>query len=252
MSLESAKYLNSIISCLTAIEKDEVESIDKASSLLAEKVAEDRLINVIGPGGHSNMGVEEVFWRAGGLACVNGILDPGTNLLFGAKRSNVVERSPGYAKTVLKSYRLGKGDVLIIVNAYGLNSMCIESALESREMGIKTIAITSESFGKNTPPDAPSRHSNGKNLFDLCDIFINNHLPYGDSVIKVGKTEKMMGPHSTFLNSFVIDWLMIETAKKLENMSIEPPVWVSANLPDGDKINKSLEEKYIPRIKHLL
>ncbi len=44
------------------------ESIDKAATILADKAIEDRLINVIGPGGHSNMGVEEVFcvlaaWR---------------------------------------------------------------------------------------------------------------------------------------------------------------------------------------------
>jgi uncharacterized phosphosugar-binding protein len=46
--------------------------------------------------------------------------------------------------------------------------------------------------------------------------------------------------------------LMMETAKKLEEMSVDPPVYMSANLPDGDKTNKELEEKYIPLIKHLL
>jgi uncharacterized phosphosugar-binding protein len=252
MSGESKVYLESIITCLNAIEQNESMSIDRAAALLAEKVASDRLINVIGPGGHSNMGVEEVFWRAGSLACVNPLLDQGTNLICGAKRSNVIERTPGYAKSVIKSYRLKEGDVLIIVNAYGINSMCVECALESAALGIKTIAVTSASFGKNVPAGSPSRHPSGKNLFDLCDIFINNHLPYGDSVIKVGKHQKMMGPHSTFLNCFVMNLLMMETAKKLEAMSIEPPVYISANLPEGDKANKELEEKYIPLIKHLL
>jgi uncharacterized phosphosugar-binding protein len=249
---ESRFYLESIISCLNAIEHDESISIEKAASLLAEKVASGRLINVIGPGGHSTMGVEEVFWRAGSLACVNPLLDPGTNLICGAKRSNVIERTPGYAGSVIKSYRLKEGDVLIIVNAYGINSMCIECALESEAMGIETIAVTSASFGKNIPAGSSSRHPSGKNLFDLCDIFINNHLPYGDAVVKVGKNQKMMGPHSTFLNCFVMNLLMMETAKRLEEMSIDPPVYVSANLPDGDKVNKELEEKYIPLIKHLL
>jgi uncharacterized phosphosugar-binding protein len=50
---------------------------------------------------------------------------------------------------------------------------------------------------------------------------------------------------------FVINLLIIETVKRLMEMGVQPPLWMSANLPGGDAANRSLEEKYIPRIKHL-
>ena len=57
----------------------ETEAVDKAAQLVADAIKRDELVHVIGPGGHSNMAVEEVLWRAGGLAPVDAILDAGTN-----------------------------------------------------------------------------------------------------------------------------------------------------------------------------
>lgn len=251
MSETGRQYRDAIVSLVTTIEESERESIDRAASLLAKAVAEDRLINVIGPGGHSNMAVEEVFWRAGGLASVNAILDAGTNLIHGAKRSNIVERTPGYARAALDAYGVGRGDVLLIINAYGINSMTIDCALECRERGTTAIGITSTSFAKVVPKDSPARHPSGQNLYELVDVFIDNHLPFGDAVVEVGGIAQKMGPTSTFVNSFAVNLLMLRTAEKLVEMGIEPPVWTSANLPDGDKLNKKYEERYMLRVKHL-
>ena len=44
---------------------------------------------------------------------------------------------------------------------------------------------------------------------------------------------------------------MIETVKQLIDLGVEPPLWMSANLPGGDEANRRLEEKWMPRIKHL-
>ncbi|NMB11769.1 MAG: SIS domain-containing protein [Firmicutes bacterium] len=251
MSRTSRFYLETIVSVLKRIEDEQQESIDKAATILANAVAEDKLINVIGPGGHSNLAAEEVLWRAGGLAPVNPILDPGTILMFGAKRSNYIERSPGYAKAVLQSYGVSKGDVLVIVNAYGINSMTIDCALYCKEVGIASVGITSTSFAQNVPKDAPSRHPSGKNLHELVDVFIDNYLPLGDAVVEVEGLGQKMGPTSTYCNAFAINLLMIRTAEKLIELGIQPPVWTSANLPEGDRLNKEYEEKYFPRVKHL-
>lgn len=251
MSKTSKKYLETINKLLGEIEEKEQNTIDMAATVLAKTFAEDRLINVIGPGGHSNMAVEEVFWRAGGLTVINAILDPGTNLIHGAKRSSMVERTPGYAVTVLDAYGVKSGDVLIIVNAYGINAMTIDCALESKKRGITSIAVTSTSFANCVPQNAPARHPNGKNLYELADIFINNHLPLGDAIIEIDGLPQKMGPTSTFVNSFVMNLLMMRTAEKIIELGITPPVWTSGNLPDGDKLNQAYFDKYIPRIKLL-
>lgn len=231
----------------------ETEAIDKGAELVSAAIARDELVHVIGPGGHSNMAVEEVLWRAGGLAPINAILDAGTNVIHGAKRSNIIERCPGYGIRVLDAYGINRPEeVIIIVNAYGINSMTIDVATEARKRGLKTIGITSDSFAKIVPPGAPSRHPSGRNLYENVDVYINNHLPVGDACIAIQGMEQRMGPMSTFCNCFAIDCLMMKAAEKLAAQGITPPVWMSANMPGGDAANKALEEKYFYRVKHLM
>lgn len=252
MNAEMIFYRNTLVEIMDKI-LGEIETIQKASRVVAESIAKEEPVHVIGPGGHSNMAAEEVLWRAGGLAPINAILDPGTNLIHGAKRSNVIERTPGYAVKVLDAYRIGRkpGEVIIIANAYGVNAMCIDTVLEAKKRGMTTIGITSRSFAEALPKDHPSRHPSGKNLYQEVDYFLNCHLPYGDAVVEIKGCIQKTGPTSTFCNVFTINLLVIETVKRLVEMGIQPPLWMSANLPGGDEANRYLEEKYIPRIKHL-
>lgn len=232
----------------------EHEKIKKAASVIADAVEKDRMVHVIGPGGHSNIGVEEILWRAGGLAFWNAILDPGTNLIHGAKRSNIIERTPGYAIGVLDAYHVGRqsGEVIVIINAYGINSMTIDTVLECKRRGVKTIAVTSDSFAKIVPAGQKSRHPSNKNLYEEADIYINNHLPPGDSIMTVDGFNDKVGSTSTFCNCFVMNCIVVETVKEFVRRGIAPPVFMSANMPGGDAHNKALEEKYGPVVKHLL
>ena len=43
-----------------------------------------------------------------------------------------IERTPGYGRMVIRDQRLGEGDLLILVNAYGINAALIDAALEAR------------------------------------------------------------------------------------------------------------------------
>ncbi len=231
----------------------ERSSMEKAATAIANAYVNNRMVHVIGPGGHSNMAVEEILWRAGGLAFWDPILDAGTNLIHGAKRSNIVERTPGYAIAVLDAYHVGAqpGEVIVIVNAYGINSMTIDTVEECKRRGLTTIAVTSESFAKLVPKGHKSRHPSGKNLFEEADIYINNHLPVGDAIISIEGYEQKTGSTSTFCNCFVMNCLTALVVKELVSRGLQPPVFESANMPGGDEHNKSLEEKYGRIIKHL-
>ena len=83
------------------------------------------------------------------------------------------------------------------------------------------------------------------------DHFINCHLPYGDAVVDVEGCKQRTGPTATICNIVAINLLIIETVKQLVALGVEPHLWMSSNLPGGDAANKSYEDKYIPRIKHL-
>lgn len=252
MTKETKSYLDNVKGIYDKIANDN-PNLEAAAKVMAKEIARDGLIHVIGPGGHSNMGVEEVLWRAGGLAPINAILDAGTNLIHGAKRSNYIERCPGYAKYVLDAYKVGQkpGEVIIIVNAYGINPMTIDTAEEAKKRNMTSIAITSSSFADVLEKNHPSRHPSGKNLYQVVDYFINCHLPYGDAVVEVEGVSQKTGPTATLCNVFTINLLMIETVRQLALLGIDPPLWMSANLPGGDAKNKANEEKYAPRVPHL-
>lgn len=253
MSKEISGYKEGIKNLLDLIAGEE-EAIQQAADVIARAVKDDKMVHVIGPGGHSNMAVEEVLWRAGGLLMWNAILDAGTNLIHGAKRSNLIERTPGYAISVLDAYRVGQqpGEVMIIVNAYGINPMTIDTAEECRRRGVTTIAVTSSSFAKLVPAGHKARHPSGKNLYEIVDIYIDNHLPEGDAIVTVEGMDTKTGSTSTFCNCFAMNCISIETVKRMLELGITPPVIMSANMPGGDEHNKAIEDKYIGRIKHLM
>ena len=127
-----AQYHTAITTMLQKIVDTQREPIRRAARRCADAIVEDRYLYVIGTGGHSYIACEELFWRAGGLVPIYPILDPGFSVSHGAWRSNLIERTPGYVIPVLKYHGLGKGDVLIIVNAYGINSAAIDAATEAK------------------------------------------------------------------------------------------------------------------------
>lgn len=251
MSKETEFYFNNVVDIFKKIKKQSENSIDKAATLMSEVILDGKLVHIIGPGGHSNMAAMEVLWRAGGLAPINAILDPGIALVHGAKHSNIIERTPGYAKSVLDSYDIKEGEVMIIANAYGINSMTIDSALEAKARGLKTIGVSSTSFPDYVPKNHPARHPSGKNLYEIVDVFVDNYLPLGDAIVKFDNFEQKIAPTSTLCNTFTLNLMVIKTVEKILKKGGIPPVWVSANMPGGDKANKQLEEKYSHRIKHL-
>jgi len=243
-------YWKKVVTLYETIVKEEKESISKAAELLASAIEEDQLVHVIGPGGHSNMGAEEMFYRAGGLVPVNAILDPGTLLAMGARRSTIIERTPGYGVSVLNAYNVDNG-VLVIVNAYGINAMCIDVALEAKRRGVPTVGITSREFAENTPPDHPARHPSKANLCDVVDVHVDCHMPFGDAVVYVEEIKKNIGPVSTLVNLFTLNLVVIKTVELLVSEGVEVPIWTSANVPGGDEANRAYMERYASRIKLL-
>src|SRR5690554_332952 len=164
---------------------EETPAIERAAEALADHISKDRLVHVFGPGGHSNLASQEIFFRAGGLMHVAAILDEGTLLSGGALRSMAMERTPGYGRVVIEDRGLGTDDVLILVNAYGINSALIDAALTARERGVTLIGVSSHEHAENTAPDHPARHPTGHNLHDLVDVAIDSKVPVGDAVMTV-------------------------------------------------------------------
>lgn len=244
-------YLEKAKAVLDLLAAEEADSIARAGAAVADRVAEDRLVYVIGPGGHSQIGAEEVFSRAGGLAAIYAFLDDGFYLGNGAGRSMRIERTPGYARALLAEVAFDSGDLLIIVNAYGINSSTIDSAMYAREAGMTSIGVTSIANQRGLPQGHPSRHPSGKDLCDLVDIVVDTKMPLGDALLDIDGVSQAVGPVSTMVNAYAMNSIMLVAMEELVRRGVEPPVWKSSNSPGGDEANVAVIERYRNRVPNL-
>lgn len=245
------QYLDKITAHLKHLHDEERDAIIKASRMLADHIKNDQIVYAYGPGGHSNLGAQEIFFRAGGLMHVSAILDEGTLLSGGALRSMAIERTPGYGKIVIDDYGLKANDLLIIINAYGINAATIDAALEARRLGVKTIGVTSVAHAKATPPDHPARHPTKKNLYELVDVVLDSKVEVGDAVVSIEGLEQKVAAMSTFANAYLLNALVAETVHILVQEGITPPIWMSGNATGGDAANARFIELFKGRIKKL-
>jgi uncharacterized phosphosugar-binding protein len=245
------QYFGKITELLQRIQTEEAPAVDAVAGLLAEHIAQDRLVHIYGPGGHSNLASQEVFFRAGGLMHVSAVLDEGTLLSNGALRSMAIERTPGYGRIVIEDAGLGAGDVLILVNAYGINSALIDAALTAKAKSVTTIGISSRSHAEQTSPDHPARHPRKLNLHDVVDHHLDTKVPIGDAVMEIPGVSEKTAAVSTFANAFTLNWLMTATIEKLSEMGIDPPLWRSGNAPGGDEANQKFIDRFKERVRKL-
>jgi len=244
-------YLDTVIDHIRRIQKEERSSLDAAARLMAKQISQDRLVHVFGPGGHSNLATQELFFRAGGLMHMNAILDEGTLLSNGALRSMAVERTPGYGKIVIENQCLEAGDLLILVNAYGINSALIDAAMTAREKGVTLIGISSRDHAENTKQDHPARHPTKQNLHDIVDVAIDTKVTIGDAVLSIPGVTENTSAISTFTNATALNTLVIRTIVYLRDMGVQPPIWRSGNAPGGDEANGKFLNRFRGRVRAL-
>jgi len=251
MSEPMEQFRHIVGDLLDRIVREEAPAIKRVAAVLAKVIAADHLLYIFGTGGHSYIAAEEMSGRAGGLAAVCPIYDPGVSLSFGSRRSSAIERTPRYAEAVLGTYPITPQDALIVVNAYGINAATIDAALWGRAHGVTTVGITSPDFSRRIPPDHPARHPSRKNLFEVVDYVVDSKMPERDAVLQFPGLEPWVSPVSTVLNAFVIESLVAEIVDAHLKLGTPPMVWTSGNIPGGDAANARLIERYGQRIRWL-
>lgn len=244
-------YLESTLAVMRRIEKEQQDHIEKAASLMADAIADDRLIHVYGGGGHTTLVMGEMFFRAGGLANINPIMETGLSVFNQAIKYLELERCVNYGRSIVKYFKLKPNDVLIIFHNIGINAATIDAAMEAKEAGAKIIAISSSFWQNEMPEDHFIRHPNKKNLFDFADVAIDDYNQVGDCAVNVPGFDTPIAPNSNLVDFYIAHRLEIETVRQCVERGIEPPVWRSANAPGGDEFNAKYVEKYSPRVKML-
>ncbi|MDH5173700.1 MAG: SIS domain-containing protein [Elusimicrobiota bacterium] len=232
-------FFDEIDRILEKIKKAQKENILKAAELVSECIKNDGVVYTFGTG-HSHLIAEEIFARASTLFPVRAILEPSLTGHHEVTKSFKVERLEGFGKIIVEHVRPKIQDIFIVISNSGVNAVPVEFAIEAKKRGNKVIAITSKHYSENVA----SRHSSGKKLMDVADIVLDNCGRFGDYAIKVPNLEQGLGPTSGITGAYIIHSIMVQAAANLVGVMKEPPVAWSGNLPDGDKKNQKLIEKY--------
>jgi uncharacterized phosphosugar-binding protein len=242
------KYFDGVTAQMQQVMDEELEKMEKAAGWLAEEVEQDKVVYVYGTGGHNFMIACELFTRAGSLLNYNIIMPAGTPC-FESHPST--ENLPGLVAKAFDYYRVKAGDLMLIINVNGINSTTIESALECRERGLRSIGISSRSFAENVEPDCANRHPSRQNLHDLVDLHIDCHTPVGDMILDLDRIGRKTGASSTCSLVLIVQLINARAIEMLVDKGITPDFYMSGNTKEGVPQGEKLTAKWYSRIKHL-
>lgn len=239
-------YLEEISRITKGIEPNQRETIQRAAILIADSIENNGVLHVFGSG-HSHMIAEDLFYRAGGLICVNAMLEPSL-MEINSGRTTELERLSGYANVLLRGYDLRAGEIIIVVSNSGINAVPIEMAMECQKRGLFVLALTNLDHTSNST----SRHASGKKLHEIADLVLDNGGKYGDAVLSYDGSEKRIGPTSTIGGLIVAQTLIVAVVEELLARGVTPPILESANIEGDRNHNKAMVARYHDRIRYLV
>lgn len=231
------KYYHEILKIQQQILTCEEDTIAQVSVEMAQALKNGNSIFLFGCG-HSHLIVEEAFFRAGGLVKVNPVFDTAIMLHEGAFKSSKLEKREAYGAMIFDRLTVEEGDIFFVFSTSGRNGCPVEMALRAKQAGAKVVVVSSLVYRDLEP----SLHSSGKYLADVGDYVINNHVPYGDGVIRYGA--QYIAPTSTIATAMIWNMLIAQLAEDAHAIGYEPEYFVSGNIHGGAEKNAFYLDKY--------
>ena len=231
MKLNDYGYVDNAIANIRKVVDLQAQNIHRAAEMMADAIANDKLINVYAGGGHTTLAMGEMFFRAGGLANINPLMETALSVFNQALKYLELERTENFGASIIKYYDIQKDDLVLIFHNIGINPATIDAAMEIKKRGGKIIAVASSFWQDEMPADHFIRHSSGKNLFDFADVCIDDYNPVGDAVVNIPGLETPIAPVSNVVDFTIAHLLEIECCNICVERGIVPPVWNSANTP---------------------
>lgn len=235
------KYFDKIKELIDIVEIEEKENMIKATKVIVDAVLSKKSIFSFGAS-HAGILSEELFYRAGGLVVINPIFAKNLMLdTYPITLTSEMERLEGYGTAIAKKSNISSGDVVIVHSVSGRNPVSIEVAMEAKKIGATVICITNLKYSK----EVSSRHSSGKNLYQVSDIVIDNHGDKGDACIEIDGLEQKVSPTSTVIAATIMNSIVAQATQELIDNGLKtPPIFYSANIDGGDDLNKRIFEEY--------
>ena len=248
-------YFDRTQSLLAKVKQTEMDNVEAAARLCADRIAKGGLVFLFGSG-HSRMMCEEMTPRQGCFPGFVAMVELATSTHSSIVGSNGLraplhlEKFDGYAEELLKSYKFGPHDVMMVISTSGIRPLVVEMGMGAKARGMPVIAMVSRPHCEQSKP----AHRSGKKLIDFADVVLNNHCPPGDCAVPIEGLEWMTGPTSTVTGAMLINMMRCRTAELLIAAGVKPELLPSHQFVGNDSADEQLErfyETYRKSLAHL-
>jgi uncharacterized phosphosugar-binding protein len=247
--VSAAAFADAAGEALRGVAREQADGVTAAAGLVVEGLRAGGVVQAFGTG-HSQALAMELSGRAGGLVPTNMIALRDLVLLGGEPPELLftehLERDPAIGRRLYELAGVAPADVFVMASNSGGNGSVVELAHRVKEGGHPLIVITS----MNHTARVSSRHPSGLRLFELADVVLDNGAPYGDAVLGTGGPDGVsVCAVSSITAALLAQMIVAEVVRTMLEAGETPPVYRSANVPDGDAHNDALEARYAGRIR---
>lgn len=225
------------------IEDTQVEQIQAAATLMADSIECGRWVHTFGCG-HATLPIEEMYPRIGGFVGFHPMIELPLTFFtritgeMGVHQFVFLERVEGYGVEIMKGYNFDTRDTMWLFSHSGINNVNIDIALEAKKKGMKVVVFGSAAGAKGKQ----TRHSTGKNIFELADIVVDTCAPIGDASVPLKNHQDKIGPVSTMAFVTCV-WMTVTTvAEILADRGVKLYIHPSHNVPGDTTARGRLEE----------
>ncbi len=238
-------YFRHILEIVARVESEQSGGIESAALVIADAIQSGRSVFAFGCS-HAGILVEELFYRAGGLAVINPIFNP--TLMLNTRpvtMTSRMERLEGFGKEIVSCSRVSSGDVLLIHSVSGRNPGAVDAARRRRN-GDTVVALTNVTYSARVS----SRHRAGKNSRDRGPR-AGQLRGFRRRLRPVPGSEQKMAPTSTVIGALILNAVVVHTVSILAERGSPLPVFRSANVDGGDEENERIMERFKNQIHYL-
>lgn len=245
-TLSAEGYLDVVTATIARVAAAQRGAVGQAADLVTEAIRAGGVVQAFGTG-HSEALAMEIAGRAGGLVPTNRIALRDL-VLRGGEPVDILdptlERDPAVAHRLYDLTPVHPADVFVIASNSGINGAVVEFAALVKERGHGLVAIVSAAHSARST----SRHPSGRKLADHADVLLDNGAPYGDATLPL-PTGGAVGAVSSITAALLAQQIVVEVVARLLAAGERPPVYLSANIPQGDAHNADLEARYAGRLR---
>lgn len=236
-------YLNEIQARIAKLQATRMAQIEQAADVCAGCLMNKGVVHIHDTG---HMVSAELVNRAGGFLAFSRL-----NLSMNIDNPNrlrAAQPNPngpqlGFMPYALRASNVRPGDVIIIGSVSGRTAPQVELALQAREMGVTTIALTAVAHSSKLA----SEHPTGKRLFEVADLVLDHPTEFGDAMLTVPELEYPVIPSSGILGAVMLWSVSAGIIERMVAAGRPPTVFRSVNLPGGADMMKTVEQEYIEK-----